>query len=657
MNGHKRWRIAVLLALITTLCARSYPQGSRSADTQTAVGQSENDANGPPRELERDRQLRRAKLAEDADLWWEAGVATLKAIGADPRSTGEYVADVPVGVNFNHDACRYLDAPIAAVSQAVRQEPNRSATLVNLATVCSPYCADCSQIVQDLGFSAANMYVVPEKILLRALELDSNDVAAWTKLAQNYNDLGPVAYEHYDRKKELDALNKALALDPDNRRAFKLMSEYFLSLWDYQPQQAIAPLTKAIPLFASSPGTVNRLKCRLAEAYAGSGDRVSALSILHDVKDLASIQWCGALSELFKLATADFENANYDQAAQTYAAISKFGAELNIDGLFNLASSYVQINQIENAAAAAKKLVQQVDSRGHYPAIFYQFAGWLIQARTASSLGHYVDVVTAINRLQNMPGLYEMKPRDYAWLGYSYEISGDYSDALATFENASRLFPTDEDLFYRSLLAALAEGGEEKMEQVWARRSYHTDNYPRLSVLTNTLMSIADAADKQNLLYAALTHYSRVFALSTSFSQYNDYNQGTSPANQAGATGLKALTRALAIYKQLPLKPDVPLPAYAFSRLAEADVRVRNPNGAVQHYFQAIQAAPWWPEAYFNLAIAMRANNMYAKETIPVMRKYLELAPDGQYASAAQRKIDDWLKHPDVPLRYRVIPD
>lgn len=62
---------------------------------------------------------------------------------------------------------------------------------------------------------------------------------------------------------------------------------------------------------------------------------------------------------------------------------------------------------------------------------------------------------------------------------------------------------------------------------------------------------------------------------------------------------------------------------------------------ALLAYAQALELAPWWPEAHFNQALILASQNEFA-QAIPSMKRYLLLAPNAPNARAAQDKIYDW---------------
>jgi hypothetical protein len=112
--------------------------------------------------------------------------------------------------------------------------------------------------------------------------------------------------------------------------------------------------------------------------------------------------------------------------------------------------------------------------------------------------------------------------------------------------------------------------------------------------------------------YTALFQYSRVFGAGTEFFDYEVITCGNISApplrTQAAlrqSSTFRAFDRAFALYRQLPLKPTPPQEALDIARQAEIDVRQQNLRAALDHYFQAIQIAPWWAEAHFNLALVM----------------------------------------------------
>jgi tetratricopeptide (TPR) repeat protein len=79
----------------------------------------------------------------------------------------------------------------------------------------------------------------------------------------------------------------------------------------------------------------------------------------------------------------------------------------------------------------------------------------------------------------------------------------------------------------------------------------------------------------------------------------------------------------------------------AAARQAEAAMRERHYDRAIEVYAKALDVAPWWPEGYFNSA-KVHAEQKKFDLAIDAMKKYLQLLPNAKDARAAQDKIYEW---------------
>jgi tetratricopeptide (TPR) repeat protein len=65
-----------------------------------------------------------------------------------------------------------------------------------------------------------------------------------------------------------------------------------------------------------------------------------------------------------------------------------------------------------------------------------------------------------------------------------------------------------------------------------------------------------------------------------------------------------------------------------------------NNEGAVESFRRAVEADPGMADAHFQIAIALIADQSTIPEAIPSLERYLEIAPDGPNAEAAQGLLD-----------------
>jgi tetratricopeptide (TPR) repeat protein len=94
-------------------------------------------------------------------------------------------------------------------------------------------------------------------------------------------------------------------------------------------------------------------------------------------------------------------------------------------------------------------------------------------------------------------------------------------------------------------------------------------------------------------------------------------------------------------YRENPAKFEFPETARRFRVVAEAAVRDKDFEKAVDSYAEALRLVPWWPEGRFNLALILGELRHHA-EAAREMKRYLVLVPNAPNARAAQDKIYEW---------------
>ena len=97
----------------------------------------------------------------------------------------------------------------------------------------------------------------------------------------------------------------------------------------------------------------------------------------------------------------------------------------------------------------------------------------------------------------------------------------------------------------------------------------------------------------------------------------------------------------VAKYQAANPKPVLSEEAYKYKVQAEFMVQEKQPGRAIELYGKALNIAPWWPEGHFQLGLLLAEAKKYADAT-QEMKRYLQLAPDGADARAAQDKIYQW---------------
>jgi tetratricopeptide (TPR) repeat protein len=98
---------------------------------------------------------------------------------------------------------------------------------------------------------------------------------------------------------------------------------------------------------------------------------------------------------------------------------------------------------------------------------------------------------------------------------------------------------------------------------------------------------------------------------------------------------------ALAKYPDPSSRPPLPEEARRFKVQAEAAVERKEYAEALNRYGAAVEAAPWWSEGYFNVALLFAEQKIYAS-ALKNMKRFLLLEPNHPQARAAQDQIYRW---------------
>ncbi len=94
-------------------------------------------------------------------------------------------------------------------------------------------------------------------------------------------------------------------------------------------------------------------------------------------------------------------------------------------------------------------------------------------------------------------------------------------------------------------------------------------------------------------------------------------------------------------YRASAAKPAVPEAARRLGGEAAQAADSQDYDDAVDLYEQALELAPWWPQAHYQRGLALSAIDDYA-EAAAEMQRYLLLTPNGPEAAAAQAKAGEW---------------
>ena len=116
---------------------------------------------------------------------------------------------------------------------------------------------------------------------------------------------------------------------------------------------------------------------------------------------------------------------------------------------------------------------------------------------------------------------------------------------------------------------------------------------------------------------------------------------GDLPAPAESDADKAAFQKVVADYRAAAVKPELPEDARRFKVQAEAAVREKRDDDAIDLFDKALSIAPWWPEGHYNRALLLGEAGR-KPEAIREMKKYLALEPNAPDARAAQDKIYEW---------------
>ena len=94
-------------------------------------------------------------------------------------------------------------------------------------------------------------------------------------------------------------------------------------------------------------------------------------------------------------------------------------------------------------------------------------------------------------------------------------------------------------------------------------------------------------------------------------------------------------------YRNAAVKPLLPEEAVRYKVKAEAAVRQKRFDDAVDLYGQALSIALWWPQGHYNRGLILGEIGDH-EEAVVELKRYLKLEPDAANARAVQLKIYEW---------------
>jgi formylglycine-generating enzyme required for sulfatase activity len=113
------------------------------------------------------------------------------------------------------------------------------------------------------------------------------------------------------------------------------------------------------------------------------------------------------------------------------------------------------------------------------------------------------------------------------------------------------------------------------------------------------------------------------------------------PASAFAAETPDPFLEVAAQYKAANPKPQLSEEARKYKVQAEFLVQEKQTDKAIALYGKALELAPWWAEGRYRLGLALAETKKY-RDAMVEMKRYLLLAPEGEFARNAQDKIYQW---------------
>ncbi len=266
----------------------------------------------------------------------------------------------------------------------------------------------------------------------------------------SYVRVGSRKMRYDDVRGAIEAFQKALSLDPNNKQALVMLGQTLYQQGKYD--EAEAQLARAARLY---PTDVDALRL-LGAALTGQGKRAEALDCMRrvlaiDPENAESLdemgmlligqeQWEEGLPYLYKAAALGPDNfvARYNLGAtlvrrgKNAESIEHLTAAVRLDPAFAKAHYWLGVACLRERRAeeSCRELAEalRLDPTDGLAHVHLGFAA-LQRGEVAASVGHYEQAVKLVPGLARSPGFLN-------GLGTAYGAAGDYAKAMAAAERA-----------------------------------------------------------------------------------------------------------------------------------------------------------------------------------------------------------------------------
>lgn len=278
-------------------------------------------------------------------------------------------------------------------------------------------------------------------------------------------------------------------------------------------------------------------------------------------------------------------------------------------------------------------------------------------------LHRYNDVVWAFNEAGNHDQ--RLSKNMLVKLGVSYLTLANYAKAYDAFDKAHHEDGNDSDIRAWRIAAAFGAGGWKRALDTLQNapplnsppRDFNEERLRTYDIVYGVILDAERRAKEAGLRYPLLSHLSLHNEL---LSTVANWSFGGLDRTALRKEKWDILWEAIDLYRALPLKPRPPSRAVAQEAIAEEGIRQGHIGYEVeQAAIAALEIAPWWPEARYNLGVYARDSylsvnlaSLYSFSGSDVWDNnrsatqefifYLHLAPQGPRAAEVRKQLKQW---------------
>ena len=271
--------------------------------------------------------------------------------------------------------------------------------------------------------------------------------------------------------------------------------------------------------------------------------------------------------------------------------------------------------------------------------------GYMQRGYIYEALKRYDDAVadyTEAIRLQPLAYCYYIRAKVYESQGKHQERIRDLTSTLnAKNDNMVNLYGKAwkrDVLWYRG--QAYAKVGDQAAAKVDAFATMEYRPHRKLVFNEENILDYLDLDKRQQETDKAIKTAADAEASGNLLTAFRTYEQARAwMCSEADETTI--MTAFQRLYPQITPKPALPEQMRKYAVQAEVASADKKYAEAIELYDKALDISPWWPQAYFNIAMLQANLNKFA-EAIESMKTYLKLDPNAQDARSAQDQVYEW---------------